>query len=177
MQIGSKYQQKVTTQSYSGRPKIEGVELKQLEFHHDDGGNFCEVFRITEGQIEGLGQGFTIRQVSLSILTPGTIKAFHLHYQQEDLWFVPPNDRLLVNLVDLRQESPSYEVAHRLVLGGGKAQLLRIPAGVAHGVANVYERNMSMFYATSKQFNAQQPDEHRLPWDTFGAEIWQLSKG
>jgi dTDP-4-dehydrorhamnose 3,5-epimerase len=55
--------------------------------------------------------------------------------------------------------------------------VVRIPNGVAHGVANIYQRSMTLFYATSSQFNSADPDEHRLPWDQFGSDIWELVKG
>jgi dTDP-4-dehydrorhamnose 3,5-epimerase len=177
MNIGNEFQSKITTQSYGQKPTIEGVEIKQLSFNGDDGGNFSEIFRLTDGNIEGLAQPFAARQVSMSILVPQSIKAFHLHYQQEDIWYVSPTDRILVNLIDIREGSPTYKNHMRLILGGGKNLLLRIPNGVAHGGANLYERNMTLFYATSSQFNANEPDEHRLPWDAFGAEIWEITKG
>lgn len=177
MQIGSQYQKELTTQSYHKKPGIDGVEIKQLAFHNDDGGNFSELFRTTDGKIEGLDAPFEVRQVSMSVLTPQTIKAYHVHFKQDDLWYVSPYDRLLVNFIDLRKDSPTYQNQIRLVLGGGKNLVARIPAGVAHGAANVYERNMTLIYATSAQFNADEPDEHRLPWDMFGKELWELTRG
>jgi len=177
MQIGSKYQEAITTQSYHAKPGIEGLEIKQLTLHNDDGGNFSEIFRITDGIAEGYQKPFDVRQISMSVLTPTTIKAFHLHYKQEDLWYVPHYDRLIANFIDLREDSPTFQNHVRLVLGGGKGIVVRIPQGVAHGAANVYERNMTLFYATSAQFNPNEPDEHRLPWDQFGTEMWELFKG
>jgi hypothetical protein len=36
---------------------------------------------------------------------------------------------------------------------------------------------MTLIYATSQQFNPTLPDEHRLPWDSFGTDVWDLQKG
>lgn len=177
MKIASQFQKDITTQTYTARPKIEGLEIKQLAFHNDDGGNFSELFRVTDGKIEGLATPFDVRQVSMSVLTPQTIKAYHVHYHQDDLWYVSPYDRILVNFIDLREDSPTFNNKIRMVLGAGKNLAVRIPAGVAHGAANVYERNMTLIYATSDQFNAEDPDERRLPWDFFGSELWELTKG
>jgi dTDP-4-dehydrorhamnose 3,5-epimerase len=177
MQIGNEFQSAVTTQSYQSRPGIEGLEVKPLTLHSDDGGNFSEIFRLTEGYVEGYDKPFEVRQISMSVLTPNTIKAFHLHYLQEDLWYVPSYDRLLANFIDVREDSPTYKNHVRLVLGGGRSFVVRIPNGVAHGVANIYQRSMTLFYATSSQFNSADPDEHRLPWDQFGSDIWELVKG
>ncbi len=177
MKIADTYEHQLTTQAYGQKPFIEGVEIIELSFHNDDGGNFVELFRLEEGRIAGVKEPFTAKQISASVLTPGTIKAFHIHKKQNDLWYVSPYDRLLVNLRDLREDSPTFNAHVRLVLGGGKNSMLRIPHGVAHGAANAYERNMTLLYATSEQFNPSEPDEHRLPWDAFGAEIWALVKG
>ncbi len=176
MQIDQKYAPNVTMQSYGPKPKIEGVELIVLPLQSDEGGNFSEVVRITDGMVEGLAAPFAARQVSMSILTPGAVKAYHLHENQDDLWYTSPQERLVVNLHDVREGSPTFDVHMKLVLGAGKNVLLRIPSGVAHGVANLYERNMNLFYVTNQQFNLNQPDEKRLPWDIFGAHVWEIAK-
>jgi dTDP-4-dehydrorhamnose 3,5-epimerase len=177
MKVSSKYTGSVTSQSYGRKTQIEGVITSDLDYFNDDGGNFAELARVTNGRIEGMSPEFEVRQLSMSLMVPGTIKAYHLHYNQEDIWFVPPTDRLLVNLHDVREDSPTSDQHMRLVLGGGGCSLLRIPAGVAHGAANLYTKDMFLFYATSAQFNAEQPDEQRLPWDTFGEDVWELTRG
>lgn len=174
-QIASEYQAAVTVQDYSRRPTIAGVELLTPPFHRDDSGNFTELVRLTAGQIENLTD-FTVRQVNLSVVLPGVVKAFHFHLQQEDLWYVSPHERLLVNMVDLRAESPTKGVRQRLILGGGANVLLRIPSGVAHGGANLWSQPVNLLYFMSGQFDPQQPDEQRLPWNNFGEDIWKLSR-
>jgi dTDP-4-dehydrorhamnose 3,5-epimerase len=171
------YISKLETQSYKAKPVIEGVEKVTLQYHCDDGGAFCELYRLENGVLAGLRDPFSVAQVSFSIMQPSVIKAYHIHYHQDDLWFVPPSQMVLVNLHDLRKDSPSYDTHMRLVLGGCTAELLRIPAGVAHGVGNPYDMAAMLFYATTAQFDASNPDEHRLAWDTFGTQVWELSRG
>ena len=65
----------------------------------------------------------------------------------------------------------------RFILGAGVAQLLVIPAGVAHGAANPWTESTSMTYFTDRQFDPGHPDEHRLPYDLFGPDFWQLKNG
>ena len=110
-------------------------------------------------------------------MQPGVIKAFHLHYGQEDVWFIPPSSRMLVILHDARQGMETEGVTMRLVLGAGKAKALRIPRGVAHGVRNIDHNSGFIFYLVSQQFNKDNPDEHRLPWDFLGGDIWEVTKG
>ena len=120
---------------------------------------------------------FTAKQVSWSRLLPGTVKAFHVHQRQADLWYVSPFDRVLVGLADLRAASPTCDVKIRLVLGGGQAKLLYIPRGVAHGAGNPWSQPATVVYFTDEEFDPANPDEGRLPYDVFGQEFWQIHKG
>jgi dTDP-4-dehydrorhamnose 3,5-epimerase len=177
--IASEYAKSVTTQSYDKKTMIDGIRVADLRVMTDDGGSFAEVARINEsGFIEAFaGEGFKPRQVSFSIVSPGAIKAFHLHYNQDDIWFVPPGDRMLVGLVDVRENSPTKGVQMRVVLGAGQTKLLFIPRGVAHGVVNQATAPGTIFYFVNQQFNLDDPDERRLPWDIVGADFWEMTPG
>ncbi|HTO11938.1 MAG TPA: dTDP-4-dehydrorhamnose 3,5-epimerase family protein [Candidatus Binatia bacterium] len=165
-------------QSYGAAPVIEGVALVPLARHTDDGGSLTELVRLTDGQAAGLG-GFAVRQVNFSELAPGAIKAFHLHVRQTDVWYVPPGDRMLIVLLDVRQDSATEGARMRFVLGDGASRLLRIPPGVAHGVRNVGPGPGRIVYLTDVHFSAEPSscDEGRLPWDFAGADIWEVTRG
>jgi dTDP-4-dehydrorhamnose 3,5-epimerase len=165
-------------QAYGPALAIEGVALVSLARHADDGGSLTELARLTDGRAEGL-ESFTVRQVNYSELAPGTIKAFHLHVRQTDVWYVPPGDRLLVVLLDARQGSRTEGARMRVVLGDGASRLLRIPPGVAHGVRNLGAAAGRMIYLTDVHFSREPSacDEGRLPWDFAGAEVWETTRG
>ena len=165
-------------QSYGPAVTIEGVGLVTLARHADDGGSLTELARLTDGRVEGLAD-FTVRQVNYSELAPGTIKAFHLHVRQTDVWYVPPGDRMLVVLLDTRQGSRTEGARMRLVLGDGASRLLRIPPGVAHGVRNLGPATGRVIYFTDVHFSAEPSscDEGRLPWDFAGADVWEVTRG
>jgi dTDP-4-dehydrorhamnose 3,5-epimerase len=55
--------------------------------------------------------------------------------------------------------------------------LVYIPAGVAHGAANLWQSPAAILYFVSSQFDPADPDELRLPWDFLGAEFWQVQQG
>lgn len=169
---------RLCTQSYAPGARIEGVEFHPLERFVDDGGSFLELARLNSGHLAA-APGFEVRQISCSVLLPGTLKAFHLHLRQAELWFVPPEARLLVGLVDSRGGSPTARVSMRFVLGDGQARLLYIPAGVAHGVANQSGAPAPLFYFADRQFDPHPArcDEKRLPWDLLGADFWERSRG
>jgi dTDP-4-dehydrorhamnose 3,5-epimerase len=165
-------------QSYGAAPVIDGVALVPLTRHTDDGGALTELARLTDGRAEGVA-GFTVRQVNFSELAPGAIKAFHLHVRQTDVWYVPPGDRMLIVLVDVRQGSTSEGARMRFVLGDGASRLLRIPPGVAHGVRNLGTQTGRIVYFTDLPFSAEPSscDEGRLPWDFAGADVWEVTRG
>jgi len=175
--IASEWRDDVSVQDYSGRPSIDGllfVELRQLV---DDGGSFLEIGRLDDaGKLLGVPD-FQARQLNFSTLEPGAIKAWHVHFGQEDVWFIPPTSRLVVGLKDVREASPTKGNAVRLTMGAGKARLMRIPRGVAHGVANLTQVPQSMIYLVNQHFSLDDADERRLPWDAFGAEFWEMTRG
>ena len=165
-------------QAYGPATIIEGVTLTPLARHADDGGSMTELARLADGRAESL-EGFTVRQINYSEVAPGTIKAFHLHVRQTDVWYVPPGDRMLVVLLDVRQGSRTEGARMRVVLGDGSSRLLRIPPGVAHGVRNLATVTGRVIYFTDVQFSAEPSscDEGRLPWDFAGADVWEVTRG
>ena len=177
MHITTKYQQHQTKQDYGSRTTIAGVELINSNWFSAPDGNFAEICRYDDGHVKGVEQDFVIRQLNWSYVLCGAVKAYHYHTKQKDLWFCSPYDRLLVNLHDLREDSETFDQHQTLVLGAGKNLALVIPEGVLHGCANPYERPMTLFYAVTQEFDPAQPDEYRLPWDLFGAQVWEIEQG
>src|SRR5204863_5313030 len=137
-----------------------------------------ELGRLTGGMHAAL-PGFEVKQVNFSEMDAGAVKAFHLHRRQTDVWFIPPGSKMLVVLADVRAGSPSEGATQRLVLGDGASRLVRIPPGVAHGVRNLAATRGTIVYFVDNHFDADAArcDEGRLPWDHFGAEIWDVLKG
>ena len=164
-------------QDYSPKRPIEGVEIIELRRFNDDGGAMTELGRIDGGMHKQL-PGFEVRQVNYSVLEPLAIKAFHLHQRQTDVWYVPPSDKLLLVLGDVRQGSPTEGQMMRFVLGDGNSRLVRIPPGVAHGCRNLRPASPSaIIYFVDVQFSVDDEcDEGRLPWDYFGADVWDVSR-
>jgi dTDP-4-dehydrorhamnose 3,5-epimerase len=175
--IGTDFVDSLSVQEYGRKVAIDGVKLLALDLFLDDGGALAEIIRFDEGGCLKLFPDFQARQATYSQVLPGAIKAFHLHCNQEDVWFVLPSDRLLVGLFDARQDSSTYKASMRFVMGAGRAQLLYLPRGVAHGLANPWQQPASMIYFVNQCFNAEKPDEMRLPWDILGQDFWQIKKG
>ncbi len=167
-----------SVQSYAPRARIDGVEIVDLERHVDDGGSLTELVRLTAGALPAF-PGFTVHQMNYSEVAPGAIKAFHLHSRQTDVWFVPPGDRVLLVLVDVRVGSRTPGLRMRIVLGDGSSRLVRIPPGVAHGARNLAATTGHVVYFTDLHFSTDPAtcDEGRLPWDYAGTDIWDVTRG
>jgi dTDP-4-dehydrorhamnose 3,5-epimerase len=178
MRFNDDAQRAYLVQDYAAQPAIQGVELVDLKRFADDGGNFTELGRLGSGMHAGL-PGFEVKQINYSELEPGAIKAFHIHRSQTDVWFVPPADKMLLVLLDVRAGSPTSSVARRVVLGDGASRLVRIPPGVAHGVRNLAATRGRIIYFVDAQFQATaaECDEGRLPWDFAGAGVWDVVRG
>jgi dTDP-4-dehydrorhamnose 3,5-epimerase len=178
VELSSEAKRVFQVQSYAPVAAIEGVEVVELRHYHDDGGSMTELARLVDGRSQALG-GFTIRQVNYSEVEPGIIKAYHVHLRQTDVWYVPPSDRILVVLLDVRRGSRTTGTRMRLTLGAGASRLLRVPPGVAHGARNLAAAPGRIIYFTDVHFSAEpaECDEGRLPWDYAGAEVWEPQRG
>ncbi len=165
-------------QDYSAKKRIQGLEIAELKRFNDDGGAMTELGRLNEGKLAGF-EGFTVRQVNYSVMEPLVIKAFHLHKRQTDIWYVPPGDKLLLVVADVRAGSPTEGLVQRIVLGDTRSMLVRIPPGVAHGAKNLRPAHPSVIvYFVDVQFSTDsQCDEGRLPWNHFGSSVWDVERG
>ena len=178
--IDTKFRTKLYKQDYASKPKIDGIKFIDIPYFTDDGGAFCELLK--KGDTGFFAEhffDFELKQVNWSIIEPGLIKAGHLHKNQEDIWFVPPTDKVLVGLMDLRENSATVGVKMRFVLGAGHARLLYIPRGVAHGCANPYPRPMTVLYMVNKIWTSdpETTDEYRIDYREFGEGFWEMAKG
>jgi dTDP-4-dehydrorhamnose 3,5-epimerase len=177
-QFNAAANQRYAVQDYRPRKRIEGLEIVELKRFNDDGGSMTELGRLTDGTHQQL-PGFVARQINYSTMEPLAIKAFHLHKRQTDVWFVPPTDKILLVLADVRAGSPTEGQVMRIVLGDGNSRLVRIPPGVAHGCKNLRAAQLStIIYFVDVQFSTdEQCDEGRIPWDHFGAQVWDVERG
>lgn len=168
----------LTYQRYGASPALEGVELQPLLVHTQLEGSLSELIRLRQGRVEGMvGGDWELAQLTWTEASPWRINAFHLHpkRRQDEVWIVL-RGTLKVWLVDLRTESPTSGLKACYHLTGGRPARLFLPWGVAHGYQAGAE-GASILYGSNSQFDPQDPNEGRLPWDYFGAELWQPDRG
>ncbi|MFA5134045.1 MAG: dTDP-4-dehydrorhamnose 3,5-epimerase family protein [Patescibacteria group bacterium] len=117
-----------------------------------------EVLRSDEGLLQKFGQ------TTFTVAYPGTIKAFHWHKKQDDLWFIAEGQAKIV-LHDLRNGSLTCGETQVIITEEANPQLILIPKGVAHGYKVLGEKPAMLFYHTTEPYNALEPDEERIPFD------------
>lgn len=169
--IDEQHRGQIYVQDYSAKPQIAGVKIVQIKNYVSEDGDFSEVLRLEDGAIVGVPE-MKVVQVNRSKLLPGSVKGWHLHFEQDEIFYLPPSDSLLVGLWDLRKDSETRGVTMKLTLGAGQSFLLYFPRGVAHGMANISGEATDLFYFVSNKFDPAKPDERRLPWDSLGADFW-----
>jgi dTDP-4-dehydrorhamnose 3,5-epimerase len=138
---------------------IDGVRIEPNSIWPDDRGYFLEVLRMGKGLATFPAE---TTQISVALSYPGSIKAFHYHQKQTDLW-APAMGMLQVALADLRNGSPTFGLRNTLYIGMLRPWLLLIPPGVAHGYKVIGDSPALLVYATDRFYNPE--DEGRIPYD------------
>ena len=167
----------LTFETYPAAPQIDGVWVQALKKNRSENGAFMEYLRLDDSGVQALPGTLTPRQISVSWAAAGRVNAFHIHVraEQNEIWCVL-SGQLVVWLVDCRANSPTTGVRRRLVLSGEQPLLVHIPSGVAHGYG-AGPQGATLLYTMDAQFSAEDPNEGRLPWDHFGAELWAEDRG
>jgi len=113
---------------------------------------------------QGLAADFVAEstQVSTALSYPGTIKAFHYHRHQTDLW-VPAVGMFQVALVDMRQNSPTFGLKNTMHVGSLRPWQVLIPPGVGHGYKVIGEGPGILVYVTNRLYDPK--DEGRVAYN------------
>jgi dTDP-4-dehydrorhamnose 3,5-epimerase len=150
--------------------QIAGVEIRPYALWPDDRGYFLEIMRFGQGLPSQYPADST--QVSAAVSYPGTIKAFHYHQYQTDLWSAVAG-MLQVALVDLRAGSPTFGRRNTMYIGTLRPWQLLIPPGVAHGYKVIGEQPALLVYVTDRFYNPN--DEGRVPYNDESIQYdWEL---
>lgn len=151
---------------------IAGVRVLPFPVYPDDRGYFLEVQRMGRGLAADFPAETT--QISAALNFPGTVKAFHYHLLQTDLW-TPVKGMMQVALADLRLGSPTFGKRNTFYVGPLRSWQLLIPPGVAHGYKVIGMEEALLVYLTDRFYNPR--DEGRLPFDDPGiAYDWETQK-
>lgn len=150
---------------------IEGVKVKRLRVVPDERGRVMEILRCDDPMFTQFGQ------VYMTTTYPKVIKAWHMHKFQEDNIAVVKG-MLKLALYDPREDSPTKGEVEEFFIGEHNPLLVHIPAGVYHGWKCISESEAIVINTVSRPYNHENPDEHRLPYDTDQIPYdWEIRMG
>jgi dTDP-4-dehydrorhamnose 3,5-epimerase len=138
---------------------IEGVNIKELRTLPDERGRLTEILRNDDDLFNKFGQ------VYLTTNYPGVIKAWHLHQHQTDNVCCVKGMIKLV-LFDQRESSSTYQQINEFFIGEHQLKLISIPPLIYHGWKCISSTESMVINIPDQLYNYQNPDEHRLPFDT-----------
>ncbi len=125
---------------------LAGAYLIELVPHHDERGYFARTFCATEFAAHGLVTDFIQMSTSFN-KKKNQIRG--MHYQED-----PHSETKVVRcmrgaiydvMVDLRQDSPTYNQSYGMELCANNGKMFYIPKGFAHGYKTL-EDNTEIFY-------------------------------
>jgi len=143
-----------------GRESI--YRLEPLKMHVDSRGYLVPIREIIEQD--------EIGNIYITAAFKGAVKAWHYHNKQVDR-LVCVKGRALVGLAF---DSGEQVILEKVVLDEMIPQMLIIPKKVYHGYMSLTKEAV-LLNITDRLYDPE--DEHRLSWDAFGADFWQLDKG
>jgi dTDP-4-dehydrorhamnose 3,5-epimerase len=150
---------------------IEGIKVIDLELHEDDRGSLVVIARTLSDAhpndlIDPFGEVYLV-----SDPTRGIIRAFHKHQEMWDYFCIIHGSAKFV-FRDDRSDSPTHQEMVTLVTSGRKPRLIVVPPGVFHGWMSL-ENDTQMISLASHIYNRENPDEVRIPPDSFG-DVWTV---
>lgn len=143
---------------------IKDAQLVPLVVNTDDRGYLIELVHVTDSFLPKFGQVYLVGNFATNI-----IRAFHKHAVLWDYFFISHGSAKFV-LVDDRKDSPTYGEMNVFVLSSKNSCLLVVPPGVYHGWMSL-EADTQMVSIASEVYNKNNPDEVRIPPDSFG-DVW-----
>ena len=136
---------------------IAGVVIRPLHWHNDQRGSLSELVRADDAEL----MVAPIGQVYATTLYPGVVKGWHLHARQWDR-MVCLVGRVMLGLVDGREDSPTRDAQLRVVLGDRYHALVLVPPGVYHGLKNIGTAEAMVVNTVSAPYDRVSPDEVRV---------------
>lgn len=148
------------------KTNIKDLLVVPLTLHHDDRGWLMEVIHTTDPFFKKFGQVYVVGDMS-----QGIIRAFHKHAKLWDYFHIVHGSAKFA-FYDDRRNSPSYKKIETVVIGERRPATIVVPPGVYHGWMSL-EDDTIMVSVGSELYNQKNPDEKRVPPDSFDYE-WQV---
>jgi dTDP-4-dehydrorhamnose 3,5-epimerase len=140
---------------------IDGVRVRPAVVHSDERGTLTEIY----SEAWDFTPADPLVYIYKTTIRAGQKKGWVVHYEQDDRLFFD-NGAVKVALFDARKGSPTHGLVNELFFGSATRGLLRIPAGVVHGLVNIGESELWFVNCPTRPYRHADPDKSRLPPDT-----------
>lgn len=173
MEISQINEKWLKDQSFEIKPgvTIDGVYVKDLTVNLDGRGDVIELWSQPWVDDQNV---FQPKHAYQSATDYGVVKCWHLHEQHTDQ-FTVTRGKLQVSLVDLRQNSPTFLQANKIILGTQKPRFIKIPAGIMHGWKALTQTEVIVVNFQTEVYDPK--DEYKFTWDCVLTDIWEPING
>jgi len=138
---------------------IEGIRRIPLRRFEDGRGWFVEINRASWHEKP-------MRQTNVSFSRQGVIRALHYHARGQDDLFVAVSGTARIVILDLETGETFTED-----IGEGNPVAIYVPGRCAHGFEAL--NDLLFCYHTTEEYDADDPDEHEIPWnDPRVVDLW-----
>lgn len=175
MQINKISEEWLVNQNFQLKPglTIDGVFVKDLTAHVDGRGDVIELWSQSWPEFKDKTIVPT-KHAYQSATDPGVVKCWHLHKVHTDQ-FTVTRGKLQVSLIDVRENSPTFGQANKIILGVQKPKFIKIPPGIIHGWKALGDKETIVVNFQSHPYDAG--DEFKFAWDCVMPEIWEPLNG
>lgn len=143
---------------------MDQVEVIPRKVFLDDRGWLFEMARLQE-------MGIPAKQITVSHIFPGAIKAFHKHEIQTDWVVCVQGNVKLITFPDTGDATLPPEI--KITCFGEKnPAMVKIPPGNYHGYTTLGSQAATIIYITNEVYNPN--DEYRLDWNALGDDVWKI---
>ena len=145
------------------QPKV--IDLIQ---HVDDRGYLYEIIHGSDDFMDKFGQVYVVGNPAR-----GAIRAFHAHDELVDYFHIVKGSAKFVLFKREEGTEINPDKSQVFVLTERKPQLLIVPSGWYHGWMSL-EDNTTMISTSNREYNKDNPDEHRISPYVLGEDIWKV---
>lgn len=147
---------------------IDDVRTKRLKVNLDERGYLMEILRCDEDFFKKFGQCY------ITTCFPGTVKAWHMHKEQEDnICALVGNIKLV--LADRREASRTFDRICEFFIGERNPVLIKVPPGIYHGFTALKNSTAMVLNIPDRPYDREDPDEYRLPFDSEEiGYVWEV---
>ena len=141
---------------------MELVDVKDIDIHQDERGYLFEM--VHNYDLDKFGQVYFVQNP-----IKDTIRAFHKHNKLVDYFTIVNGSAKFVF-----GDAEDPDIVESVVLTARNPQMIVVPAGIYHGWKSL-EDNTILASVGSEVYNAEDPDEERIAWDSYGS-VWEKLK-